>query len=230
MTYTVEFEFEALEAAQNYRRAIAGEFAPFLQGHVLEIGAGIGQISREVLRLPGVSKLSLIEPDPRFAEHLRTLGKGTDVHRGTVVDYPQGDPIDAIYSVNVLEHIEEDLKELRQYRNLLAKSGGHFCAFVPARQELYAPIDERFGHFRRYNKSGLRAKLLDAGFTVTYMRYFNFPGYFLWWLEFCLIKQPGFHTKKVRVFDRWFFPIIHGIETRLFHPPLGQSLLVVARA
>ena len=119
MPYATDFEFEALEAAKNYRRAIAAEFAPFLQGHVLEIGAGIGQISREVLQLSDVSRLSLIEPDPEFAEHLRTLGQGTNVHQGTVADYPQGDPIDAIYSVNVLEHIEEDLEELKRYRDLL---------------------------------------------------------------------------------------------------------------
>ena len=230
MPYATDFEFEALEAAKNYRRAIAAEFAPFLQGHVLEIGAGIGQISREVLQLSDVSRLSLIEPDPEFAEHLRTLGQGTNVHQGTVADYPQGDPIDAIYSVNVLEHIEEDLEELKRYRDLLVNGGGHFCTFVPARQELYAPLDERFGHFRRYDKTSLRAKLDDAGFTVVHMRYFNFPGYFLWWLEFRLIKQPGFNIDKVRVFDRWVFPIIHCIETRLFSPPLGQSLLVVARA
>jgi len=43
------FEFAALQQADNYRVALLAEFAPHLRGHVLEVGSGIGQLT-EVLQ------------------------------------------------------------------------------------------------------------------------------------------------------------------------------------
>ena len=41
----MNFEFSALSEARNYRAALIKEFAPVLTGNVLEVGAGIGQIT-----------------------------------------------------------------------------------------------------------------------------------------------------------------------------------------
>ena len=50
----MNFEFAALSEAKNYRAALVKEFAPVLTGNVLEVGAGIGQITEVVRRQPGV--------------------------------------------------------------------------------------------------------------------------------------------------------------------------------
>ena len=42
---TANFEFAALRAAENYRRALVREFTPHLRGRVIEIGAGIGVLA-----------------------------------------------------------------------------------------------------------------------------------------------------------------------------------------
>jgi len=34
----------------------------------------------------------------------------------------------------------------------------------------------------------------------------------------------------IRFFDRFIFPPVHGLETKICPPPIGQSLLAVARA
>jgi hypothetical protein len=34
----------------------------------------------------------------------------------------------------------------------------------------------------------------------------------------------------VRFFDRFIFPAMHGLESRICAPPVGQSLLAIARA
>jgi SAM-dependent methyltransferase len=227
---TEDFEFAALAQAGNYRSALFTQFRAALHGDVLEVGAGIGQMTEHLRRLPEVRRAIAIEPDARFcAEHRRRL-PGHELLEGTVADLPAQTSCDAILSINVLEHIREDEAELGRYAALLRARQGVLCLFVPARPELYAPIDKDFGHFRRYDYRGLKDKLLRAGFAVERMYYFNFAGYFAWWLNFCLLKKRAFSPKMVRVYDRLIFPVTYWIESNILRPPLGQSLLAVARA
>ena len=63
MATTEDFEFEALAQARNYRQALFAEFGPFLQGDVLEVGAGIGQMTEHLVSLPKVQRiLSVLRP------------------------------------------------------------------------------------------------------------------------------------------------------------------------
>jgi SAM-dependent methyltransferase len=223
------FEFEALDHARNYRQALVGEFTRFLQGNVLEVGAGVGQMTRLLIGLPAVQKVLAVEPDPRFHERLSHVIPEPQVIKGGVEQVQEG-AWNAIVCVNVLEHIADDLAQLVAFYSLLKQQQGYLCLFVPARQELYAPIDRDFGHYRRYNRPGLAAKLRHARFSVVRVSYFNAPGYFLWWLNFKLLKNRRFDPAKVLLFDRFLFPLIHAVESKVVRPPFGQSLLAVAQA
>ena len=227
---TQDFEFAALGEARNYRHALFEEFRSALRGDVIEVGAGIGQMSEHLRNWPGVQRAVAVEPDPRFcAEHRRRL-PGHELIEGTVSDLPAGTACDAVMSINVLEHIREDEAELNRYAGLLRPRRGALCLLVPARSELYAPIDKDFGHFRRYDYPGLKSKLARAGFSTERLCYFNCVGYFAWWTSFCLVKKRSFSPGMVRTFDRCIFPVAHWCESHLFRPPFGQSLLAVARA
>src|SRR5207248_7402420 len=107
---------------------------------------------------------------------------------------------------------------------------GVLCLFVPARPEIYALMDRDFGHFRRYTFRDLKAKLSRAGFNITRLHYFNVAGYFAWWLNFCALKKRRFEPGKVRVYDRYIFPAVYWLESRVLRPPFGQSLVAIARA
>jgi len=225
-----DFEFAALCAADNYRKALLGEFSEYLRGNILEVGAGIGQITESLLRKSGVERLVSIEPDSRFYARLAEKFPGHSIVQGTIEDL-QGDwNWDAIVNINVLEHIKDDERELKNYHQRLRKNAGVLCLFVPARTEIYAEIDRDFGHFRRYAKPELRQKLERAGFQILRLRYYNLAGYFAWWLNFCLLKKRHFDTGSVRFFDRFIFPVVHGFESRFCPPFVGQSLLAIARA
>jgi hypothetical protein len=137
---------------------------------------------------------------------------------------------DAIVNFNVLEHIQEDEMELKKYHDRLLKNKGTLCLFVPARPEIYSPLDKDFGHFRRYTRPELRQKLERAGFEIVRMRYYNIVGYFAWGLMFRIMKSRHFNPGSVRFFDRYIFPPVHGFESRICPPFIGQSLLVAARA
>ena len=226
----MNFEFSALSEAKNYRAALIKEFAPVLTGNVLEVGAGIGQITEVVRRQPGVEKVMGVEPDGAFLEHFRKRLPDVALIQGTADALHPDSQWNAIICVNVLEHIEADERELKTYRTLLAHTGGHLCLFVPARPEIYAPIDKDFGHFRRYTRAELRRKLLDAGFKIVRLNYFNLVGYFAWWLNFCVLKKRTFEVPAVRLFDRVIFPAVFAWESHVLRPPFGQSLIAIAQA
>ncbi len=226
---TGNFEFEALGWAQNYRRTLISEFSEHLRGHVVEVGAGIGQMTELVARVPGVQHILAIEPDLGFNREFRRRLPDQVLVSGTVASIDVGTPCSAVLSVNVLEHIGEDERELGRYARLLRAERGALCLFVPARPEIYAPLDRDFGHFRRYTKPGLRTKLERAGFEIVRIDYFNFIGYFAWWFSFCILRQRRFDPAAVRFFDRVIFPLSHAVESKVFRPPFGQSLLAVGR-
>ena len=224
-----DFEFAALHEAKNYRATLVKTFAPHLRGNVLEVGAGIGQFASELRGVSTVQRVVAVEPDAKFHPQLLTRFEENDVVRGTAAAVDTREPWHAVVSVNVLEHIENDTSELALYRRLLEGTRGRLCLFVPARPEIYAPIDRDFGHFRRYTAPALRTKLRHAGFQIVNLRYFNFPGYFLWWINFKLARQRGFSRFGVKLYDRVLFPPTAWFESRVVKPPFGQSLLAIAR-
>ena len=225
-----DFEFAALSGADNYRNALLREFSKHLRGRVLEVGSGIGQITGQLLQNRAISRLVSIEPHLPFCAKLHEAFPGHPVIHGTIDDLKSDENWNTIISINVLEHITEDARELASYRRQLAKENGTLCLFVPARPEIYAQIDRDFGHCRRYTRPELRRKLEQAGFDVLCLRYYNFAGYFAWWLNFCVLRKRHFNAGAVRFFDRFIFPAVHGLESRVCPPPIGQSLLAIASA
>lgn len=187
-------------------------------------------MTAEFLRRNEITHLLSIEPEEAYCSRLRARFSGHDVHCGTIADLRSPISWNSIVSINVLEHIEKDEDELAAYYRLLQPAQGALCLFVPARPELYAPIDKDFGHFRRYTRPELRRKLTTAGFAISRMRYYNFAGYFAWWLSFCLLRKRSFDPSSVHIYDSLIFPAVHAIEFNLCAPPFGQNLLAVALA
>lgn len=224
------YEFDALQEAANYRRALAREFEPILRGSVLEIGAGIGQMTADFRRLPGITRYLAIEPDSSFHARFEASNPGVPLLKGFSHELQERSGWDAAVAINVLEHIEHDDQALAEWAGLLRSNRGRLGLFVPARMELMSQIDRNFGHFRRYTKPGLRRVLEAAGFEVERLHYFNMPGYFGWALMFRILGREQFSTGSVRRFDRWIFPPTHAFERSVIRPPFGQSLLAVARA
>ena len=156
MADTEDFEFAALAEARNYRQALFAEFAAFLKGSVIEIGAGIGQMTEHLVRLPGVTHTLAIEPDPGFCARHRAQFPQHELLEGTAADLSPDTSCDAILSINVLEHIPDDQAELKLYAALRSARGslvrlcssptGNLCTdrqgfrpFPPLHQERASP-------------------------------------------------------------------------------------------
>lgn len=224
------FELASLEIAVNYRAGLVREFAPYVRGRVLEVGAGTGHIAEQLLQQTALCSLTAIEPMAAHAALCRARLPSLELIEGTIDDLPAGEAVDTVVSVNVLEHIRDDARELRSYRRLLAARAGHLCLCVPARAELYAAIDRAMGHHRRYHRPALRALLVSAGFEVVRLDYFNLAGYLGWLLSFRVLQRRHFGALALRLFDRRLFRLTHALERWVGRPPIGQSLLAVCKA
>jgi SAM-dependent methyltransferase len=219
-----EFEFEPLSEARNYRQAILSVFGPYARGETLEVGCGVGQFTQDLRQFSPGAKITGVEPDPSFHAPFRQNNPNVPLLTGLASEVPG--QWDCIVGVNVLEHIKEDEREIGVYHRLL-REGGHLCIFVPARQEIYAPVDAKFGHFRRYSLPQLRARLEAGGFKVVKLEYFNLIGYFSWWFVCKVLGSQKFSSGSVRLFDRWILPVSLTLGRALGNP-IGQSLIVVA--
>jgi SAM-dependent methyltransferase len=227
---TADFEFEALREANNYRSALLKMFGKHLHGRVIEIGAGIGQLTAQMRELPQIQYQLSIEPDTAFCAEFRKSLPDQPLLQGTISSLTDPGPWNGILSVNVLEHVRDDEGELAMYHDVLRKDRGSLCLFVPARQEIFGPIETDFGHHRRYSRRDLQMKLERAGFKVVRLHYFNLIGYFAWWFTFRALRRRKFNVRMVRLFDRAIFPVTFGFEHRVCWPPFGQSLVAVGEA
>lgn len=73
--------------------------------------------------------------------------------------------IDFIFALNVLEHIENDVKAISECYRIL-KPGGCCLFVVPKGKNLYDYYDEMLFHKRRYSQGELTDKCLKVGFEI----------------------------------------------------------------
>lgn len=226
-------DLEAMDFAVNYHQWIFDLLQPFLGKHLVEVGAGTGSFSEFLLRMNPES-LSLIEPSEMF----NSLRKNSKLTRTTAdISYFQNiftevsneikdkQQPDTIIYINVLEHIENDRKEIETVYQTLEKTG-RICIFVPAMPLLYSEFDRHIGHFRRYRKNELLEKCQKAGFKILLARSFDFPGILPWLVKYRILKSKKMESGAVKFYDDFAVPLIRRLEA-ILPPPIGKNLLVV---
>ena len=227
-------DLEAMSFAVNYHRWILSIFEPFLGRRVVEVGAGTGSFS-ELLLERRLESLSLVEPSTEMYEQLCrrvdelksvvTVKTYNDIFQQVADRIRSSEQPDSIIYVNVLEHIEDDVAELRITNNALER-GGRLFIFVPALQWLHGSFDRQINHYRRYSKAELETKCVRAGFRVIASRYFDVLGVLPWWVKYRLLQSNKMDAGAVRFYDRRVVPIARTLESRL-PPPLGKNVLLI---
>lgn len=224
-------DLESLSDLPNYQQWIMDSFLPYIGGHGVEFGAGMGTFSK--LILPHLDKMDLVEPSPNLVIQLHNQfqdNRVVQVIGDTVENYIhtlKDRSIDTIVLINVLEHIKDDANILRHFSRTL-RSGGHLLLFVPALPFLFSNLDRVLGHYRRYLIKELHYAIQKAGFELVCSRYFDLLGILPWWLINTIGGKRVFNQAQARLYDRVGIPVTRFIES-IAAPPVGKNIILVAR-
>jgi SAM-dependent methyltransferase len=222
----------AMETAPAYARWLAAKLKPHLGPRVLEIGAGLGTITRHLVDR---ELLVALEPERLYVERLKNRFAGLPnvevVHGDAANDADllplRARDLDSVVLSNVLEHIPDDADALRRFAKVL-RPGGAVVLIVPALQELFGEIDAAVGHHRRYDKRTLEKALAAGGFAIERLEWMNAVGIPGWWLNGRILRRREVPRLQLQVYDR-LAPALARAEARFGETPVGMSLFAVGR-
>lgn len=217
--YSGTLLLESMESAVNYNSHVADLVEKYsLKGPLLDFGAGTGTFAR-LLKKRGRT-IECLEPDNNLRTRLINEGFSTFASSDSV-----SQKFNTIYSINVLEHIENDKEAIQTIGRLLAPQG-RAIIYVPAFMLLYSSVDKNIGHHRRYTAESLSA--LFEGFKILRCEYADSLGFFAG-LAFKALDSGHGHVseKSIRLYDQFAFPISKLLDVGMRHL-LGKNVLLVA--
>lgn len=230
------FGFNALERmaeAPNFNHWMYQTIAPFIHGKILEVGSGTGNLSSYFLH--DQKNITLTDYDEAYVELLKE--KFSSYQREKIFQMDIADTsfkeknkllenaYDAVFLLNVLEHIEDDAAAIENCSFLL-KQKGCLLILVPAYSFLFSEMDRLLGHYRRYTAASLKKIVTGNGFAIEKTFYFNTLGIAGWWWN-QFFNQAEISQKKMRVYNR-LIPFAKLLDKIFFHKT-GLSVITVAK-
>jgi SAM-dependent methyltransferase len=155
---------------------------------VLEIGPGQGALAEWLAQQCEYTGIEL-DAISRAATsaRLEAVGSGRVLSGHEEVDAQ----FDLVCAFEVLEHIEDDVGALRQWREYV-KPGGHVVLSVPAHSSRYGSWDAMVGHIRRFDRPVLESDLAAANLRVVEVRSYGGPlGYCLEFGRNAIARRRG---------------------------------------
>jgi SAM-dependent methyltransferase len=202
---------------------------------LLDFGCGTGAFLEHLERFGPVSA---VDSDPSAVEFCHERGR-TEVRLvppGAALPFADG-AFDLITTLDVIEHIDDDVRALRELRRVL-RPDGRLLVAVPAFMFLWGVQDEVSHHHRRYTAGTLRRALTEAGFAVDRTSYFNaflFPPIAALRLARRLLRRPSTRQSDFDVGPpavNRLLGALFGAEASLvarWNLPFGVSLLALAQ-
>lgn len=222
-------ELEVFAKASHWKAYYTRHIAPYFGPRVLEVGAGLGATTA-VMCDGSQAEWICLEPDASMAAEIdRKIRAGQlpsccASRVGTVDSLPPGERFDTIVYIDVLEHIEDDRRELRE-ASLRLRPGGHLIVLSPAYPFLYSPFDRAIGHFRRYTRASLAACAPDTC-RVVKIFHLDSVGVFTSLANRFLLHQDIPTEKQILLWDNRLLPVSKLLDP-LFAYRLGRSVIGV---
>lgn len=227
------------ENVENHRKSSAPYYAwiasvlrPLLGRRTLELGAGPGLLSEH---LSGFELYVATETWLPFYQDLEQLSGARQDMRVLQMDVSElrarrdellACRLDSVFSTNMLEHIKDDIAALTDMASVVGPSG-RVVNLVPAFRALYGEADRSVGHFRRYERAEIIAKMQVAGLVVEKTFFFNQAGFFAWWLTNKVLRSKNTTSGQFKLFNT-FVPCFRLME-RIVPPVAGSCLIAVGR-
>ena len=223
---------EVIAKADRFNRWMYDQFKHQLKGEILELGSGIGNISKLVIA--EAHTITLSDYNVEYCEELKKKFSHYKNVRGVIrIDLLHPDfknkyaafheRFDSIFLLNVIEHIEDDELAIKNCKYLLKKNG-HLILLAPAYAWLYSRFDKLLGHYRRYSLKSLKQLLQKNNFSILSGSYFNFAGIGGWLLFGKILNQKMLSGGEMSAFNK-IVPIAKVID-KLFGKMFGLSIIV----
>jgi hypothetical protein len=222
-------ELELFAQARHWKSYWSEKVRPHLGKSVLEVGAGLAANTPFLLGPEQESWLCL-EPDAALtaqipttlADHARREIVRT--RTGTLRDLSANETFDTILYIDVLEHIKDDLGEMRAaLAHVSAK--GKIVVLSPAHPGLFTEFDRALGHYRRYTRQSLRA-CTPAGATLLEIHALDSCGFMASVVNKLFLHQSLPSPKQIAFWDGCLVPLSRWTDP-LIGFSLGKSLIAV---
>lgn len=215
---------------------------------ILDMGCGAGRHAFELYRrganvvafdmdadeLAGVEKMF---GAMRLEGEVPEAGAAETV-RGDALDLPfPDDHFDKIIASEVLEHIPDDMRAMKELLRVL-KPGGQLAATVPTwlPERICWALSEAYhtapgGHVRIYTRAELEAKLKATGFRVDGHHHAHGLHAPYWWIKCAVGVDNNEHPlvkayHQVLVWDIMKRPLATRLAERALNPLIGKSVVV----
>ncbi|MDH5721462.1 MAG: class I SAM-dependent methyltransferase [Spirochaetia bacterium] len=138
-----------------------------IENSILEIGCGTAMIA-QALKEKGYN-IDISDLHRKSLQYAKQKGIEKR-YQFNLFNAPFESEYDVIAMFDVFEHIDDDIKAMKNIFKIL-KPEGWIILTVPAHMFLWNREDRISHHKRRYNKKRLKAILKQAGFQIVYSRY-----------------------------------------------------------
>ena len=219
----------SMSHVHRFNRWMADTLLPNVGERVLEIGAGLGNLT--IHMIPRARYLAT-DINDHYLAYLRNFALARpylevarlDVQRREDFEGLEGQ-FDTVICLNVLEHVPDPSGALANIYSALAP-GGRALILVPQGPFLYSTLDDEVGHEKRYSRLDLTAELNGAGFVVQELFDFNHIGTPSWLINGKLLKRRHFSHIQLGVLNL-ITPLVRRVDDKALWP--GLSLVAVCQ-
>jgi SAM-dependent methyltransferase len=192
-----------------------------VSGPFLDAGCGSGDVSLHLARKNWTGRaIDMSEDAVENALSLMAAHPSVRVENESL--FEQTGKFNAVFAMDVIEHLDNDVAALEKIASLLPP-GGHLILSVPSNPREWRWDDDVFGHVRRYTAGELSEKLNNAGFSPVEMWDFTFPVFWLMRRAYTRLKPKPTdgiekssmeRTIKSSGLNPWEIPVLSGLLSR----------------
>ena len=219
-----EIALERFDKAGLWIKYVVIKVKRFLKNDILEVGAGFGSFTRGYMR--NFHSITLTDTDDNSFNLLKKNflhDQNVNIIKSSIKDIEK--KFDTIIYFNVLEHIEEDISEIKSALDKLNK-GGHLIILVPAHQKMYSKLDKAVGHYKRYGVDFFKKNRFDNS-KIVKLYFLDVFGYLLYYANKIFFKEETYPSNlKIFIWDKIFTPLTIVIDFLTAYK-FGKNILCI---
>ncbi len=226
---------EAIARADRFNKWMYETIKPFLLGSILEIGSGLGNISKFAIK--DQLKITLSDFNLDYCRRLEdSFGHHDNVQSVCSIDLQHPnfckyyseyyEKYDTVFLLNVIERLENDINAIENCRYML-KPQGTLVVLAPAYPYLFSRFDKELGHYRRYTLKTLSSVIRKNSFELIHKQYFNLAGLGAWFIFGKVLKRKMIGKGEMSLYNKWVpvFKMVDNITMK----KAGLSAIVVGK-